>query len=53
MTEKQQSDKSLIIEKLKDLSIMLSQTYGNNIQIFLDVNKTNRIAKIRITENIS
>lgn len=52
MTEKQ-SDKGLIIDKLKDLSILLSQSYTGNIQIQLDVNKANRIAKIRVTENIS
>jgi len=53
MTEKEQSDKGIIIDKLKDLSIMLSQSYSGNIQIQLDVNRTNRIAKIRVTENIS
>lgn len=51
MTEKQ-SDKGLIIDKLKDLSILLSQSYTGNIQIQLDVNKTNKIAKIRITESM-
>lgn len=42
-----------LIDDLKLLSVELSKFYEGNIQIYLDVNKTNRIAKIRITENIS
>jgi hypothetical protein len=42
-----------LIDDLKLLSIELSKKYDGNIQIQLDVNKTNRIAKIRVTENIS
>jgi len=53
MTEKQKSERGVIIEALKDKAIMLSQFYDGNIQIQLDVNRTNRIAKIRVTENIS
>ena len=53
MTEKERSDKGILIDKIKDLSIMLSQMYDGNIQIQLDVSKQNRAAKIRITENIS
>lgn len=46
------SDKGFIIEALKDKAVLLSQFYDGNIQIQLDVNKSNRIAKIKVTENI-
>lgn len=52
MTEKQY-ERDLLYDKLKDISIMLAQTYSGNIQIQLDVSKNNRTAKIRITENIA
>ena len=45
-------DKGFIIDALKDKAIILSEYYTGNIQITLDVNRANRIAKIKITENI-
>ena len=44
--------KSLIIENLKKMAIELSQQYEGNIQIQLDVNRANRICKIKITESV-
>jgi len=47
------NEKGQVIEQLKILSVQLAEKYDGNIQIQLDVNKSNRIAKIKVTENIS
>ena len=44
--------KGWIIENMKKIAIELSQQYEGNIQIQLDVNRANRICKIKITESM-